>query len=183
MLRGAVEFYRNHPNVKKGADGKYHIHWANSNESVYGARDTDEDMSAMRGVTGALLRAAEILDTEPAMRPVWREFLDNLAPLPLSDNPEALKPENYAGPRVFVRGLKPAVKPSGGLLPDGNSLPMWFFDLCNVESRDRAHAGNRKRDVQRRVSQWDRGRKRRARCSPSRQSRRPRWGARTRCDT
>ena len=138
MLRGAVEFYRNHPNVKKGTDGKYHIHWANSNESVYGARDTDEDMSAMRGVTAALLRAAEILDSEPAMRPVWREFLDNLAPLPLSDNPDALKPEKYAGPRVFVRGLKPAVKPSGGLLPDGNSLPMWFFDLCNVEARDRA---------------------------------------------
>ncbi|SPE41719.1 conserved exported hypothetical protein [Candidatus Sulfopaludibacter sp. SbA3] len=138
MLRGTVEFYRNHPNVKKGSDGKYHIHWANSNESVYGARDTDEDLSAMRGVTGALLRAAEILDAEPAMRPLWREFLDNLAPLPLSDNPEALKPDGYAGSRVFARGLKPAVKPSGGLLPDSNSLPMWFFDLCNVESRDLA---------------------------------------------
>ena len=25
----------------------------------------------------------------------------------------------------------------GGFLPDSNSLPMWFFDLCNVESRDR----------------------------------------------
>jgi hypothetical protein len=138
MLRGAVEFYRNHPNVNKGADGKYHIHWANSNESIYGARDTDEDMSAMRGVTSALLRAAEILTAEPEMQPVWGEFLDNLAPLPLSDTPEALKPDGYAGPRVFVRGLKPAVKPAGGLLPDANSLPMWFFDLCNVESRDRA---------------------------------------------
>ena len=36
-----------------------------------------------------------------------------------------------------MRGRKPAVKPSGGTLPDANSLPMWFFDLCNVESRDR----------------------------------------------
>ena len=35
-----------------------------------------------------------------------------------------------------MRGLKPAVKPAG-LLPDANSLPMWFFDLCNVESADR----------------------------------------------
>ena len=34
MLKGAVEFYRNYPNVKKGADGKYHIHHVNSNESV-----------------------------------------------------------------------------------------------------------------------------------------------------
>ncbi len=137
MVRAAVEFYRNHPNLAKGADGKYHLQWANSNESIYGARDTDEDLSAMRGVTGALLRASEILDQDANLRPVWREFLDNLAPLPLSDDPDALRPDNYTGPRVFVRGRKPVVKPAGGLLPDANSLPMWFFDLCNVESRDR----------------------------------------------
>ncbi|HVY94711.1 MAG TPA: hypothetical protein VHA14_18240, partial [Bryobacteraceae bacterium] len=92
MLKGAAEFYRNHPNVKKGADGKYHIHWSNSNESVYGARDTDEDISSMLGVFGALLRASEILGADSAMRPGWREFLDHLAPLPTSDDPEALRP-------------------------------------------------------------------------------------------
>ncbi len=136
MLRGAMEFYRNHPNLKKGEDGKYHLYWANSNESVYGARDTDEDVSSMRGTSAALVRAAEILNAEPEMLPVWREFRDSLPALPLSDNPEALKPADYAGPRVFVRGLKPAIKPAG-LLPDSNSLPMWFFDLCNVESSDK----------------------------------------------
>ncbi len=136
MLRGAVEFYRNHPNLRKGEDGKYHLYWANSNESVYGARDTDEDVSSMRGTSAALVRAAEILNAEPDMLPVWREFHNNLPALPLSDNPEALKPADYAGPRVFVRGLKPAIKPAG-LLPDSNSLPMWFFDLCNVESSDK----------------------------------------------
>jgi hypothetical protein len=56
-----------------------------------------------------------------------------LAPIPTSDDPEALKPATYRGPTVFVRGLRPTVKP-GGFLPDGNSLPMWFFDLCNIES-------------------------------------------------
>ncbi|HEV2448051.1 MAG TPA: glycoside hydrolase N-terminal domain-containing protein, partial [Candidatus Sulfopaludibacter sp.] len=136
MLRGAVEFYRNHPNLKKGEDGRYHLYRANSNESVYGARDTDEDIAAMRGVTAALVRTVEILHAEPDMLPVWREFHDHLPPLPASDDPEALKPAEYAGPRVFVRGLKPAIKPAG-LLPDSNSLPMWFFDLCNVESADR----------------------------------------------
>jgi len=136
MLRGAVEFYRNHPNLKKGADGKYHLQWANSNESVYGARDTDEDVSSMRGTSAALVRAAEILSAEPEMLPVWREFRDHLPALSTSDDPDALKPADYAGPRVFVRGLKPAIKP-GGLLPDSNSLPMWFFDLCNVETADR----------------------------------------------
>jgi hypothetical protein len=130
MLKGAAEFYRNYPNVKRGADGKWHIHNTNSNESIYGARDTDEDMSSMRGITAVALRAAQILNVDAELQSRWREFLDNLAPLPTSDDPEALKPDNYNGPRVFVRGLKPAIKP-GGFTPDGNSLPMFLFDLVN----------------------------------------------------
>jgi hypothetical protein len=140
MLRGAAEFYRNYPNVSKGADGLYHIHKVNSNESAWGANDTDEDLSAMRGLFPALLRAAEILTVDAEMRPVWKEFLEHLAPIPMSSDPAALKPAGYAGPVVFVRGLKPAVK-EAGFLPDGNSLPMWFFDLCNVESSDKARLG------------------------------------------
>jgi hypothetical protein len=130
MVKGVAEFYRNYPNVSKGGDGKYHINHVNSNESVYGARDTDEDVSSMRGVTAAALRAAQILDVDHDLQSKWREFLDNLAPLPTSADPEALKPETYHGPTVFVRGLKPAIKP-GGFTPDGNSLPMFLFDLCN----------------------------------------------------
>jgi len=136
MLRGAFEFYRNHPNVQKGADGKYHIRYANSNESVWGARDTDEDLSAMWGSGAALLRASEILDLDSDLRPAWKEFVTNLAPLPLSTDSDALKPDDYNGPRVFTRGRKPAVKAGRGVLPDPNSLPMWFFDLCNLESHD-----------------------------------------------
>jgi hypothetical protein len=136
MLKAAAEFYRNHPNVKPASDGQFHIHAANSNESVFGARDTDEDLSAMRGVFAAALRASKILSVDDGLRRVWSDFLAKLAPVPTSDDPEALKPADYQGPRVFVRGLKPAVKPAGGLLPDPNSLPMWFFDLCNVEARD-----------------------------------------------
>ncbi len=130
MLKGAAEFYRNFPNVKKGADGKYHIHNVNSNESVYGARDTDEDISAMYGVTAAALRAAKILQVDVDLQAKWRELLDNLTPLATSDDADALKPDAYTGPRVFVRGRKPAIKP-GGFTPDANSLPMWLFDLCN----------------------------------------------------
>lgn len=136
MLRGAAELYRNHPNVKMGADDKYHIHWANSNESVFGASDTDEDVASMRAVTAALLRASAILASDENMRPIWREFFDHLPPLSTSNDPEALNAADYHGPRVFVRGLKPVVKPNG-MLPDGNSPPIWFFDLCNVEVRDR----------------------------------------------
>lgn len=137
MLKSAAEFYRHYPNLKKGADGKYHIHHVNSNESVWGAKDTDEDLSALRGLLPAAVRAAEILDVDAGLRSAWRELLENLAPLPASDHPEALKPEGYRGPRVFVRGLRPAVRAGSAFLPDANSLPMWFFDLCSVESNDR----------------------------------------------
>ncbi|HTP87278.1 MAG TPA: hypothetical protein VMJ34_10020 [Bryobacteraceae bacterium] len=130
MLKGAVEFYRNYPNVKRGDDGKWHIHSVNSNESVFGARDTDEDISAMRSVTAVALRSAEILGLDRELQAKWREFLESLAPLPTSDDPDALKPDGYTGPRVFVRGRKPVIKP-GGLTPDANSLPMFLFDLVN----------------------------------------------------
>jgi len=136
MLKGAAEFYRHHPNVRKDADGIWHIHNVNSNESVLGARDTDEDLSAMRGVFAAALRASEILEQDANLRKHWRELLQNLAPLPLSDHPEALKPVDYHGPPVWVRGLKPAVK--DGFRPDSNSLPHWFFELCTLESPDAA---------------------------------------------
>ncbi len=134
MLKGAAEFYRHFPNVRKGDDGKYHIHHVNSNEGVMGARDTDEDLSAMRGVLPAAIRASELLDAEPDLRAAWREMLDNLAPLPTSAHPDALGPADYNGPAVFVRGLKPTANGNTGFMPDGNSLPMWFFDLVNPGS-------------------------------------------------
>jgi hypothetical protein len=136
MLKGASELYRNFPNVRKEADGKYHLHHLNSNESVYGARDTDEDLSSVRGLFAAAIRAAEILRKDAELRAAWKDFLENLAPLAISDDPDALLSEGYRGPRVFVRGRKPAIK-EGGMLPDGNSLPAWFFDLCNLEATDR----------------------------------------------
>jgi hypothetical protein len=140
LLRGVVEFYRNFPNLKKDVDGKYHIHWTNSGEPVFGARDSIEDICAIRSTTAALLRASEILDVDQDMQPVWREFLEHLAPLPTSDHQDALHPADYQGPRIFVSGLKPAVKADrtpNGWMQDINSLPIWFFDLCNAESLDR----------------------------------------------
>ena len=136
MLKGAAEFYRHYPNLKKSVDGKYHIHHVNSNESVWGAQDTDEDLSALRGLLPAAIRAAEILNEDADLRSAWREFLNNLAPLPTSDHPDALKRNDYKGPRVFVRGLRPAIRAGSAFLPDSNSLPMWFFDLCHLESQD-----------------------------------------------
>ena len=137
MIKGAAEFYRHFPNVRKEADGKYHIHHVNSNESVMGAHDTDEDLSAMRGIFAAAIRASEVLGQDASLRTEWQERLANLAPLPTSAHPDALRAADYAGPPVFVRGLKPTANNNTGFTPDGNSLPMWFFDLVNLESPDK----------------------------------------------
>jgi hypothetical protein len=135
MLKGAAEFYRTFPNVWKDERGQYHIRHVNSNESVMGATDTDEDLSAMRGIFAAALRARAILGVDAPLAAQWLDRLENLAPIPTSDDPDALRPPDYAGPRVFVRGLKPVAN-GRGFTPDGNSLPMWFFDLVNLESPD-----------------------------------------------
>ena len=70
MLKGVAEFYRNYPNVKKEADGKYHIHHVNSNEPLWGGQDTDEEISSMMAILPVVIRASEILDVDADMRPV-----------------------------------------------------------------------------------------------------------------
>ena len=133
LIKGVAEFYRNYPNVKKGQDGKYHIYHVNSNESVWGAKDTDEEMASMLGILPVAIKASEILKMDEALRPVWKEFLVNLAPLPRSDNPDA--PAGWAtNTPVWIRGLNPIVRGSGGGRSDGNTMPIWFFDLCTQES-------------------------------------------------
>ena len=137
MMKGAAEFYHHFPNVRKGDDGRYHIHHVNSNERVMGATDTDEDLSAMRAIFAAAIRAAEILGEDAPLRARWRERLAKLAPLPTSEHPRAVGAAGHTGPPVFVRGLEP-IAAGRGFLPDENSLPMWFFDLVNLESPDPA---------------------------------------------
>ncbi|MCE5185933.1 MAG: glycoside hydrolase N-terminal domain-containing protein [Planctomycetaceae bacterium] len=127
MLKGVAEFYRHFPNLKKQADGKYYIDHVNSNESVRDARHTDEEVSAMRGILPAAIRAAEILNVDPQLRTAWTELLNNLASLPVSG-------EDTQQPR-WMRALSAASgNPSGR--PDGNTMPQWFFDLCTLENTD-----------------------------------------------
>jgi hypothetical protein len=123
MLKGVAEFYRNYPNVKKEADGKYHIHHVNSNESVQGGQDTDEEIASMMGILPAVIKASEILGVDAEMRPVWKEFIDNLAPLPAGGDAP-----------VWIRALPPIFRGRGDGRPDGNTMPQWFFDLCTLEN-------------------------------------------------
>ncbi len=136
VLKAVAEFYRHYPNVRKEADGRYHIHDVNSNESVQGAQDTDEEISGMMGVFPVLIEASKILNIDADLRPAWEEFLAHLAPLPRSDNPAAAPSRNNDGAPVWMRGLPPVISTRGNVSgrPDGNTMPMWFFDLCTLES-------------------------------------------------
>ncbi len=125
MLRGVAEFYRNYTNLIKGDDGKYHLHHVNSNESVQGGQDPDEEIASMMGILPTVIKASEILGVDADMRPLWRELLDNLAPLPTAGEPP-----------IWIRALPPVFRGRGDGRPDGNTMPHWFFDLCTLENAD-----------------------------------------------
>ncbi|GHT05898.1 hypothetical protein FACS189423_10550 [Bacteroidia bacterium] len=84
IIKGIVEFYCNFPNLYKEADGKYHLHYVNNLESSWGGKDTPEELLAMNAMIPIAIRASEILGIDADRRPVWKEILDNLTPLPNS---------------------------------------------------------------------------------------------------
>ncbi|MGA9406140.1 MAG: DUF5703 domain-containing protein [Bacteroidota bacterium] len=87
MIKGTVEFYRNFPNFYKSQDGKYHIRYINNLESNWGGADSPEELLAMHVMLPIAIRASEILDVDAELRPVWKEILDNLTPIPSSIDP------------------------------------------------------------------------------------------------
>ena len=84
MIKGVVEFYCNFPNLVKENDGKYHLHYVNNLESNWGGKDTPEELLAMRAMIPIAIKASEILGMDADRRPVWKEILDNLTPIPAS---------------------------------------------------------------------------------------------------
>lgn len=129
MIKGVAEFYRNFPNLRKENDGKYHIYNINDNESVRGGHNTVEEISSMMGILPVAIKSSQILDTDQDLRSLWQELLSNLSPLPLNtDYPETYKPGT---PVTFVRSLPPVIQGPAQGKPDGNTMPPWFFDLCN----------------------------------------------------
>lgn len=132
MLKGVAEFYRNYPHLKMEKDGKYHIRHINDNESVWDGHNTVEEISSMMGIFPVAVRASEILDIDAGLRELWEEILTNLSPLPLSNS----YPEQNEQPVTFVRSLLPVLKGPASRIPDSNTMPVWFFDLCTLESTD-----------------------------------------------
>ena len=90
MIKGAAEFYRNSPHLKLEADGFYHHYKSNIHEHIYGAKDTVCDLTFIRGVMTAAIKAAEVLDVDKPLRAEWRNILDKLAPYVLSCDSEAV---------------------------------------------------------------------------------------------
>ena len=132
MLKGVAEFYRNFPHLTKEDDGKYHIRHVNDNESVWDGHNTVEEISSMMGILPVTIRAAELLNVDVDLREQWKELLINLSPLPLSNS----YPELSEQPVTFVRSLQPVLKGPASHIPDPNTMPVWFFDLCTLESKD-----------------------------------------------
>jgi hypothetical protein len=79
VVRGAAEFYRNFPNVRKEDDGRYHIHHVNNNESGWDTSDTPMEITGMRTAFTNAIAASKILKVEDDLRPKWQEMLDHLA--------------------------------------------------------------------------------------------------------
>jgi len=82
MIKGSAEFYRHFPNLKKEADGRYHIHHTNNSESNWGGSDAPYEIACMRLIFPMAIRASEILGVDAELRPIWREIKDNLIPVP-----------------------------------------------------------------------------------------------------
>jgi len=82
VLKGAAEFYRTFPNLKKAEDGLYHINHTNSGESAWNSRDAPYEVSCMHMIFPLAVSAAQVLGVDAGLRPLWQEVKQNLVPLP-----------------------------------------------------------------------------------------------------
>ncbi len=135
MIKGTVEFFRNYPTFAKDTDGKYHIDGVNVGEGLLGCRDGIRVMATMHCLLPRLIAAAELLDVDAELLPVWRECLANLAPLPKSTDPDAIGgPED--GALVWVPCRKPVRQLRFGRYTGGSLDPACWFDLCGLETAE-----------------------------------------------
>ena len=129
MIKGVAEFYRSFPNLVKDVDGYFNITHVNDNESIWDAKNPVEEMSAMRGILSVAIRASELLGVDEALRKKWIYLLRHLAPLATSKSMVGLE----SSPEVWVGALSSdsPIRANRSRLPDGNTMPVWFFDFCN----------------------------------------------------
>jgi hypothetical protein len=127
MLKGVAEFYRHFPNFRQEADSLFHIRHVNDNESIWNGHNTVEEIAAMRGIFPAAIKAASILKVDADNQQQWKYILDHLSPLPLNKEGKA-----------WIGSLLPVQQGNAERRPDGNTMPVWFFDLCTLQNSDSA---------------------------------------------
>jgi len=110
MIKGSAEFYRNFPNFKKEADGKYHIHHVNNGESDWNGSDPSNEINAIKMIFPLAIRASEILGVDEELRPLWQDIVDNLVQLP--ERPRRFG-RGRGGYGAFVYGGPGAIEPMG----------------------------------------------------------------------
>lgn len=82
MIKGAVEFYSNFPNLQKGEDGKYHLLHVNNNESGWNSSDSRHELIIMHMIFPIAIYASELLGVDENLRVRWKEVLENLVAAP-----------------------------------------------------------------------------------------------------
>ena len=82
FIKGAAEFYRSFPNLKKDVDGIYHINHTNSGESAWNSRDAPYEVSCMHMIFPLAVRASQVLGADETLRAKWQEVKDHLVPPP-----------------------------------------------------------------------------------------------------
>lgn len=136
MIKGAAEFYRTYPNLKKEADGKYHIYNTSLYEHFWGSKDCIDDLALMRGVFAVAIKASELLGIDEELKAKWSDVNINLATYPTCNTPKALSAlEHPDGLSTFAQGIGPTYKERGSFGPESPRLrPMEEFDLLTLES-------------------------------------------------
>ncbi len=132
IIKGAAEFYRNFPNVKKADDGKYHIYHVNNGESSWDTNDTPNEIGGMRNAFSTAIKVSTLLGVDSGLRPQWQEMLDHLAP---AGNPgRGRRPPANASSRQPAAGgnavpNQQAAQGSGGAAnrPGGGNRPFGSF--------------------------------------------------------
>jgi len=115
MIKGMAEFYRNFPNFRKEADGKYHIRNINNGEShtEWGSSDSPYETYCMNLIFPLAIRASEILGVDADLRPQWQEIKANLVRLPPGRGTGSMGGSGAGGFGAFVYGGDGAIPPLG----------------------------------------------------------------------
>jgi hypothetical protein len=101
VMKATAEFYLEI--VERGDDGHYHVPRSTGYENFIEQRDTISDLAMIRQHFPACIRASEILNVDPQLRPRLAQVVENLAPFSILD--AATDEDGKKLPPVFSSGL------------------------------------------------------------------------------